>query len=1109
VVGQEFQGFPVAWNSLHWRLGSYVFGTGGGAQKLLAPGPIEGFVSPGVTHQPVAKGETPAQLWIHESIARWDGWSLSAPRPGQHILNDGTISKPGEEQNPVPEKTHTDEHGNINPQISANFSIPKAGTKVSAPTGGASGEEEELGETGLPTLRFGKFYFYRARSVDLSGWSLPQSTGSSSKSPEVIAAPHYRWEPVRPPFVVPSAPLGVGEGALTMVIRDDGSGVVEPNARWLFPPKVHELMAEEHGAFDEEGVPSVKAQALISQYNDGSLASIPGMVSDMGSAGVENLVLPHSPKVPPPEIQTTWLVDPPAAGVAISGTGAPRHALAKGYLPLPGGTQPFVDLWAGKWPALIAKLLVVQAARLPYIGFDSDDYQYPTDHYPWLSLPIWKFSEETAGSSRALTMTVVPGSVYQLEISSAFTPPAYPAELGQLESFGLWPWIENATQKPIFTAGPPLPPSSPIEARSRAQAGLQYQLTPSQTLTVVYAVLIPQREPAFSNSLTSSREENSTAVTLVDHHYLVDPPSTSTVTYQATWTDPVDNPSEPEDWTYNPSESEDNGKVPRAFAQEPRTFSQGGLLVHVDNLYPAVLPTGTVTVSPAEGEESPFGFIGFEGGFDELGPKFYAEQRIGDTKHHLVTYTATAASRFSEFFATTTMVKLGTTPTTIDSRGISPNNIKVVVPEVPANKAPKGVALPAVTVSASLYEVDGPGGTITLVPGASVQQAAAGAKPKEGQTVELEKTELAVTFVPTDTRVGPPQERHILSTATPPPVKIVKVAPAWNISRRGDVDLYGGYVYQREGNALRVYFERPWYATGAEELLGVVVAHDAPGPTLPSNIRADLVTTLGLDPISVPSYDGEPVSQSQLTFVTNTNVPATEKTPERTHATVTLLEETGSNLYDVWPYKPLYDPNSGLWFADIKLAGFGEGGVPYPPPGYFLRLSLVRFQPFSEFSSVSPVSLVTYAQPVPDRIVEVRGEEPCYVTVRGPGYYGWRTPSGQTDRENPNAEHPNSNHEGSESTSTMVVEVQEQTDENGFGGDFGWSTVKGYVSSLTPIFFENEIEWTTDGIKLPQTSKPLRLRISELDYYGHGPLPEKIDTNQRRSFVCLIPFPTA
>ncbi len=1109
-------GTPLSWDSLHWRFGKYVFGTTH-PEELNEEVPIEGFVSPGVTHQPVEnKGDSPAQLWIHESIARWDGWSLSAPRPGRHIMNDGTVSLEDEDTNPVP--THEKE-GSINPQVSAKFSIPPAGTVITQP----GNQNEELGQTGLPPLRFGNTYFYRARTVDLTGWSLPQFTPSTGVSPEVLAATHYRWEPVRPPFIVPTAALTVGEGALTMVIRDDGGLLLpEPNARWLFPPKVHELLAEEHGAFDEEGVPTLAAEKLIAEYNDGSLTDITGMKNEPGSAGVPNLVLPYNTHEGVPEVQAKWLVDPPAVGLAINGTGAPKQPMALGYDPVPGGLEPFVDLWEGTWPALVAKLLVVKPAHEPYEGFDSVDEKDPTDHWPWLADPVWSFHDGEREKARVLTMTVVPGSVYQLEISSAFAATERADELGELGSFGLWPWIEKATlTSSHFGFGPPPPPPNPAAAKARALGGSQYQLTPAETLTVVYAVLKPQRRPVFSASCAFSRLPNSTAVTIEDKHYVVDPPSTATVTYEATWTDPVDNPAEPEDWAYNPAEPEDNGKVPRAFAQNPRTFSQGGLLLHVENLYPPVVPAGPVTALPPADEKSPFGFIGFEGPFDEIGPKFYAEQRIGDTKHHLVKYTATAASRFGEFFASTILVKLSTTATIIDARGISPNSLKVVVPEVPVGEAPHGRALAAVTVPSSLYEVDGPGGTITLKSGATVKRPPVGEPTELGETVELEKTELAVTFVPTDTVIGPTQERHVLSSTTPPPVKVVKVAPAWSLSRQGATNSGPGYRYDRKGNTLRVYLERPWFATGADELLGVVVAVDAPGSGLPSVIRADLVTTLGLDPISVANLVGDDVSQSQLTFVTNTKVPATETQQELSKSVVNLVEEPyAEDTYEVWPYKPQYDPESGLWFADITLKNSPEAGKPLLPPGYFLRLSLVRYQPFTETSalpfvgSVSPVSLVTFAQPVADRSVEVVGTNKLYVTVRGPGYVGWRGPGEWVDRNNPDAEHPNSNKEGVQTTSTMVVEVQQQL-ESTFGADFGWSTVDGYTTTLSadisvraPGQIQNEVEWTSyTPIKLPSSGNPLRLRISEIDYPADEPLPAQINTALRRPFVCHIPLP--
>jgi hypothetical protein len=146
--------------------------------------------------------------------------------------------------------------------------------------------------------------------------------------------------------------------------------------------------------------------------------------------------------------------------------------------------------------------------------------------------------------------------------------------------------------------------------------------------------------------------------------------------------------------------------------------------------------------------------------------------------------------------------------------------------------------------------------------------------------------------------------------------------------------------------------------------------------------------------------------------------------------------------------------------------------------------------------------------------VEVIGTKPMTVTVRGPGYNGWRPPEGQVDRANPDALHPNSNHEGAQTTSTMVVEIQEQNNANGFTGDLGWATIQGPIALTAdfagpkPSESPNEVEWTTyEPITLPSSRNPLRLRISELDYHGHQPPPVTIDSSIRRPFVCLIPIP--
>lgn len=175
------------------------------------------------------------------------------------------------------------------------------------------------------------------------------------------------------------------------------------------------------------------------------------------------------------------------------------------------------------------------------------------------------------------------------------------------------------------------------------------------------------------------------------------------------------------------------------------------------------------------------------------------------------------------------------------------------------------------------------------------------------------------------------------------------------------------------------------------------------------------------------------------------------------------------------------------------------------------------------------MTLVTFAQPVPDRSVSVvpAGGNSIKVTVSGPGYYGWRPiPTGQLfgaatttvqDLANQYAPHPNSRgRAGTPTTSTMIVEVQAYDESGGRSGDFAWTTIAGHTYRLTPTFPAARggsggspiVEWTTagGGIELPSQSQ-LRLRISELDYYRYADegLPAAVNTNQRRPFVAHIP----
>jgi hypothetical protein len=126
------------WESLHSRLTTV---TVVGAGKVLDSSPEEGFIQ-GTAASESAKAEN-SPIHVHEAVFGWEGWSLSAPRPGKRVRHEN-----GKEiVEDVPESTPDPVH----PILVVNHARP--GT--------------------LPRLRFGRSYAMRAWTVDLAGNSRP------------------------------------------------------------------------------------------------------------------------------------------------------------------------------------------------------------------------------------------------------------------------------------------------------------------------------------------------------------------------------------------------------------------------------------------------------------------------------------------------------------------------------------------------------------------------------------------------------------------------------------------------------------------------------------------------------------------------------------------------------------------------------------------------------------------------------------------------------------------------------------------------------------------------------------------------------------------------
>jgi hypothetical protein len=143
------------WYPLCRRVGAYR------VAGVAAPLPIddEGTVSDVIT---AADDDGAPVNLLHQSLFRWNGWSLVVPPPGQMLdLHDQVA-------NPVP---------------APGGDLPFSMSVTVAPGT-------------LPSLRYGRSYSFRARLVNIAGRSVPFNADPTVPTPATPALRHRRYEPV-------------------------------------------------------------------------------------------------------------------------------------------------------------------------------------------------------------------------------------------------------------------------------------------------------------------------------------------------------------------------------------------------------------------------------------------------------------------------------------------------------------------------------------------------------------------------------------------------------------------------------------------------------------------------------------------------------------------------------------------------------------------------------------------------------------------------------------------------------------------------------------------------------------------------------------------------
>lgn len=305
----------------------------------------------------------------------------------------------------------------------------------------------------------------------------------------------------------------------------------------------------------------------------------------------------------------------------------------------------------------------------------------------------------------------------------------------------------------------------------------------------------------------------------------------------------------------------------------------------------------------------------------------------------------------------------------------------------------------------------------------------------------------AVTADPANiTRTSLPETLSILSSARPPAPKVLYVVPAF----RWETDPEGAWTFsRRSGGGLRVYLDRPWYASGEGELLGVVL-WGCPPPDhaqfqvfeVPELLRS-YVTQWGMDPI----WDGYPT--------TSEAVPRQDAflNAEKFGDGLSLdeLSQHPNLSFSVAGHTVSYDSARKLWYCDIEM---DPGGAYFP----FVRLALARYQPESvDDAHLSRVILADFIQLMPGRSASITVDPiestNLHLAIDGLTYNG----PGQA-----------------------LMTVTLQTQPLG-GGDLAWVPVS--VMALTP---DNSVGlstlWTADiTLPVPRGTRPFRLLIEEFE----------------------------
>jgi hypothetical protein len=549
-----------------------------------------------------------SQLYVHETLLRWDGWSLVAPRPGRKIRPvEGTRVEP--DGRVVPTQTE---------EVVAPIPEPHPDIRLATsfqPTDGS-----------LPMLRIGRTYRFRVSLVDLAG----ERIDAAANAPVSGEVTYRRFEPLAPPALLPLEPYRPGESLEVLVIRSSFDqptstyvpSVLEPAdstmqwrataTRHVFPAKVTQEQSEQHGRLDTHPLnwrwrASLRADNTFDNpqlvdLDDGTTPlsfGNPGIVViEPSQDAVDGKQERYAVNGADNTLPTPYLPDPFAESVALRKLPGAKDLPAAGPLAalnLPGTSHPpetpedekvtHVPFGApNSWPQIDSfRIRVAERPGTVDPATGKETFDNPTDP------PHWD------PATRLLTVFLAKGEVVQVPFSTRASPDS-------LANFATVRWLSQLG----------LP-----DLDKQIELGCHWMVSPSRTLTLVHAVQRPLRPADLLPTSGLASKEIGATVAKITAKMALDPVTTGQVTLLAKWTD-----------------EHDDGTTPTLISQDASAV-----------LETFAVPLG-LDVSQPTGADFPPVPVDPPTTVDAL-------HEFGDTRHRMVHYRLKASTRFREYFPPT------------------------------------------------------------------------------------------------------------------------------------------------------------------------------------------------------------------------------------------------------------------------------------------------------------------------------------------------------------------------------------------------------------------------------------------------------------------------